>query len=103
MLFIDYTMPGGRIAFQPGETTKTIAVTITDDAASEANETFTVTLTSASAARLGTTTAQTYTIIDNDNLAPTVNAGTDQSITWPAPPPSMPRPATTACPTRRPP
>ncbi|MCG6538005.1 MAG: S8 family serine peptidase, partial [Syntrophales bacterium LBB04] len=62
----DYTATSGTLTFNPGDTSKTISVPITNDTAVEGNETFTVTLSSPSNATLGGTTTHTYTIIDND-------------------------------------
>ncbi len=60
----------GTVTFMPGETTKTIAVAVTNDSLDEANETLTVTLANPSNATLGTA-ATTVTIVDNDD-PPTV-------------------------------
>jgi len=61
----DYTSATGTLTFAPGETSKTITVTIAGDSLDEANETFTVNLTSPSGATLADGTA-TGTITDND-------------------------------------
>ncbi len=75
----DYTQTSGTLKFAPGETSKTIAVPISDDAYIEGNEHFGVTLTSAAGATLGTQASTTVTIADNqaagaanplDNLNP---------------------------------
>jgi hypothetical protein len=68
----DYTAASGTLIFNPGETSKTINVPITDDSIVEGNETFTVTLSSPVNATLGTTTMHTYSIID-DVEAPVIN------------------------------
>ena len=49
----DYTATRGRLYFAPGETSKTIAVPITDDTEDDNGETFTLTLSDASGAQLG--------------------------------------------------
>ncbi|MBN1674123.1 MAG: lamin tail domain-containing protein [Kiritimatiellae bacterium] len=64
----DYTLAGGTLNFSPGQTAKTISVTIVDDGAEESAETIVVTLSSPSNAALGSRTTHTYTIADNDRL-----------------------------------
>ena len=61
----DYAAASGTLTFAPGETERTIAVGILDDAVSEGTETFTVTLSDAVDATLGTAAA-TGTIFDDD-------------------------------------
>ena len=61
----DYMQTSGTLKFAPGETSKTIAVPITDDAYIEGNEHFGVTLTNAAGAALGTQASTTVTIADN--------------------------------------
>jgi hypothetical protein len=68
----DYTATSGTLTFAPGETEKTITVTIAGDTAIESNETFTVTLSSPSNATIGTSEA-TGTITNDDY--PTVSIG----------------------------
>jgi acetyl esterase/lipase len=55
----------GTLTFAPGETLKTIAVTIVDDAVAENNETFTVALTSPENAVLGAGSIS-VTVVDDD-------------------------------------
>jgi hypothetical protein len=62
----DYTTTNGTLTFNPGDTSKTINVPISNDTAVEGREMFTVTLSSPSNATLGGTTTHTYTIIDDD-------------------------------------
>ena len=64
----DYTaLLNQMLTFQPGETTKVIAVATTDDPTDEDNtETLTLTISNPSNATLGSTTATTGTINDND-------------------------------------
>ena len=50
---LDYTATSGTLTFQPGETSKTVSVPITDDAVDDGGETLTLTLSSASGADLG--------------------------------------------------
>ena len=61
----DYGSVSGSLAFEAGETAKAIAVTIEEDIAIEADETFTVTLANASGAAIAAATG-TATILDND-------------------------------------
>jgi hypothetical protein len=82
VLFVDYTLTN-RLSFAPGQTTRAIAVTVIDDANSEPTETFTLALSNSVNATLGTRTSYTYTILDNDNQAPAVDAGADQAVTLP--------------------
>ena len=67
----DYTAGTATLTFSPGQTSKTVTIGITDDAAHENNETFTVNLSSPSnttvAAGQGTATV---TIADNDPVPP---------------------------------
>jgi Calx-beta domain len=65
---VDYAAAAGTLNFAAGETTKTFNVDITNDGASEANETVDLTLTG------GATTLDTsvLSIVDNDNLKTSV-------------------------------
>ncbi len=83
VLFLNLTLPDRSVTFAPGETSKTIPLTIVDDTLAELSETIEITLSNPTNASLGTNTTCTYTILDNDNQPPTVDAGTDQSITLP--------------------
>lgn len=75
----DYTtLPTTTITFAPGETTKTVAVTTTQDSLDESDETFTVSLTEPANATLGTPASGTGTITDNDD-APTLSIA-DKSV-----------------------
>ena len=62
----DYTAASGTLTFDPGETSKTFAVTIADDDVIEASETVTLTLSDPANADLGTTSTATLTIVDDD-------------------------------------
>ena len=48
----DYTATNGMLTFEPGDTTKTVAVPIIDDTVEDDGETFTLTLSDASGATL---------------------------------------------------
>jgi hypothetical protein len=74
----DYTAVSGTLTFNPGETTKTIDVPVTNDALDEANETYFVNLSNASNGIILDAQGQ-GTINDNDN-APTLSIN-DASVT----------------------
>tara|TARA_R110000796_G_scaffold252640_2_gene389880 strand:- start:127983 stop:143453 length:15471 start_codon:yes stop_codon:yes gene_type:complete len=63
---VDYMLANGTLSFATGELSKTIGLTIVDDAMIEENETVVITLSNASGASLGTNTVYTYTIVNND-------------------------------------
>ncbi|WP_448192535.1 cellulase family glycosylhydrolase [Azospirillum sp. sgz301742] len=52
----DYTATNGTLTFNPGETTKTVAVKVLGDSVAEGTETFSLKLSAATAATLGTDT-----------------------------------------------
>ena len=83
VLFLDVTLPQRSVTFNPGETSKTIPITVVNDSTPESNETIQVTLSNPVNATLGANTVHTYTINDNDTAAaPTfVAAGTVASGT----------------------
>lgn len=63
----DFDFADGTLTFNPGETEKSIIVTINDDAVIESNETIVIDLSNPSTGLvLGTQTTSTYTIEDND-------------------------------------
>ena len=62
----DYETTAGTLRFAAGETSKTIAIPIVDDAYAEGNENFTIALSNASAATLGSPSSSSVTINDND-------------------------------------
>ncbi len=64
----DYTATSGTLTFAPGETSKTIAVSILGDTTAEADEAFTLTLSNPVNAVLGQATAKGT--ITNDDAAP---------------------------------
>ena len=61
----DYTAKSGTLSFAPGETSKTIEVSVTDDSLGEEDEDFKVTLSNASNATTGDDEAEA-TITDNE-------------------------------------
>ena len=64
----DYKAKSGRVAFQPGETAKTIEVKVFDDAHDEGEETLTLTLSEPTRARLAD--AEATGTIENADLMP---------------------------------
>jgi subtilisin family serine protease/subtilisin-like proprotein convertase family protein len=66
----DFTAAGGTLTFNPGQTSKSLAVTVAGDALAEADETFQVTLSSPSAAAL--LDAQATGTIQNDDTSLTI-------------------------------
>ena len=63
----DYTAASGTLTFDPGETAKTVDVTVLDDAHDDTDETLTLTLSNASGARLRDGEA-TGTIVNSDPI-----------------------------------
>lgn len=75
----DYALASGILTFAPGETFKTIGVTITNDALDESDETVIVTLSGPAQAVLGANTAHSLTIVDDDPLPVISFAGASSS------------------------
>jgi hypothetical protein len=70
----DYTATSGTLNFADGEISKTIPISIVDDAAVEGDETFNVTLSNATGgATLGSPITATVTINDNDTCSFSIN------------------------------
>lgn len=69
----DYTI-GNQITFTPGQTSKSVVLTIVNDQVCENDETVVVSLTSAVNARVGPISAHTYTILNDDVRGVTVSA-----------------------------
>ncbi len=61
----DYTAATGTVTFNPGETSKTVNISVKGDTTLELDETFTVSLTDAIGGTIGTATG-TGTIVDDD-------------------------------------
>jgi chitinase len=61
----DYSATSGTLTFQPGQTSRTISVSIKGDRKRESNETFTVKLSNAVGATIGDGVA-TVTILNDD-------------------------------------
>jgi hypothetical protein len=68
----DYAAATGTLTFEPGETTKSVAVAVHGDNADESNETFTLNLRSASPAAIADAQG-VATIVEDDDHPPTVN------------------------------
>ena len=68
----DYTAASGDLTFSPGDTTKTVTVTIADDDLDESDETFNLTLSDAVNASIPLPTG-TFTIRDDDTAGVTVS------------------------------
>ncbi|MBN1672451.1 MAG: chitobiase/beta-hexosaminidase C-terminal domain-containing protein [Kiritimatiellae bacterium] len=64
----DYTLEAGSLTFEPGQTSKSLSLTIHDDAAEEDNETVELALSSPVNATLGAPAVHTYTIADDDTV-----------------------------------
>ncbi|MBN1758315.1 MAG: InlB B-repeat-containing protein [Chitinispirillaceae bacterium] len=62
----DYTLANGTLIFDASNSSRTVPLTIIDDAINEANETVVITLSSPTNLLLGTVVTYTYTITDND-------------------------------------
>ena len=63
----DYATAGGTLRFAAGEPSKTIVLSIVNDALVEGSETLTITLTNATGTTLGSPSVVTITITDNDS------------------------------------
>lgn len=93
----DFTLAPGTLTFEPGETKKTITVTIVDDTAGESDETFSVLLKSPTPAGVTLAKARaTVKIVDNDaGAAPPPPPPSTTTRTNPPPPPANLPPTTT--------
>jgi hypothetical protein len=69
----DYTAVSDTLTFAPGETSKTVTVTVTGDTVSEDDQTFFVNLTSPANATIAD--SQAVGTITNDDAAPTLSVG----------------------------
>lgn len=74
----DYTAGSGTLTFAPGETSKTVTVSITGDTVTESNETFTVNLSGPTNATLGD--GQGVATIVNDDTPPSLRVN-DVTVT----------------------
>ena len=80
----DYNAASGTLTFAPGETSKSFRVFINDDVYVETNETFNLTLSAARNATLGSPSAASVTIIDNDKTPLTSTASTSNPLDSPS-------------------
>ena len=67
---VDYTATSGTLTFAPGDTTKTVEVTVLDDAHDEGRETLTLTLSNATPARVKLADAEATGTITNTDPMP---------------------------------
>jgi hypothetical protein len=83
----DYEIAVDSLTFAPGETSKTIPVTINGDTVVEPDETFFMNIGNATGATVTDSRGQ-GTILDDDttaaNVAPVVSAGSNQTVTLPS-------------------
>ncbi len=86
----DYTDASGTLTFASGETSKTVSISLIDDAASEGVETFSLSLTNASGATFvkwglaqGSLSGRGTILPDEDTTAPSVTVGTKYPVTPP--------------------
>ncbi len=63
----DYVAASGTVTFSPGETTRTVAVTVTGDDEAEGNETFTLSLTETSDGQIDPRNSSAGAVILNDD------------------------------------
>ncbi|MBN1669827.1 MAG: lamin tail domain-containing protein [Kiritimatiellae bacterium] len=63
---VDYTLGAGTLTFSPGQTSRSIGVTLVQDTESEGDETVVVSLSNPANATLGPRAAHTCTILDDD-------------------------------------
>ncbi len=87
----DYASRAGTLVFLPGDTSKTVSVPLTDDQASEPDETFAVDLSNAVNATLADAQG-VGTIVDDDAAAPPPPPPPDENPPPPAPPDDNPPP-----------
>jgi Tol biopolymer transport system component len=69
----DYAAHFGTLTFNPGETSKTFIIFVTDDVFVEFDQTLTATLSNPSASVLGSLNTATLTIVDNDTVQLNLN------------------------------
>jgi hypothetical protein len=75
----DYTSKSGTLTFTPGQTTKTVSVSITDDALAEDDETFTLNLSNATGG-LAVADPQALGTIQNDDADPAVSVASGSIV-----------------------
>jgi hypothetical protein len=72
---VDYSLSAGTVNFAAGDTSQTITATIHDDMFHEESETIAVGLINPVNTTIGTQSAHTYTILDNDEPPPVFTLG----------------------------
>ena len=80
----DYTAASGALIFAAGETSKALAIAISNETQIEPNETFSFTLSNPGGAALGAPGAATVTIVDDDT--PAIAGQWGPVIDWPVVP-----------------
>ncbi|HKS29654.1 MAG TPA: Calx-beta domain-containing protein [Pyrinomonadaceae bacterium] len=80
----DYTAKSGTITFAPGESTKTISISLLNDNVFEIAETFNVTLTNGVGAALAAPVTAVVSIVDDDLKPSMIFSGGLSTITEPA-------------------
>ena len=75
----DYEATSGMLTFAPGDSSKTVSVSLVDDGIDEADETFTMTLSSPANSTIATATAD-GTITDNDVAAIANASGVEDTV-----------------------
>lgn len=80
---VDYLLKGGRLRFDPGETLKRIWMDVIYDEIEEGDETVEISLYDPENARLGDKMKHVYTIHDDGNEPPAIDAGADRYATFP--------------------
>ncbi|MDP9387837.1 MAG: hypothetical protein M3Q48_07890 [Actinomycetota bacterium] len=71
----DYTAASGTLTFEPGQTSRTVEVTVNDDTADEADETFSLTLSSPTNATITTGRGTGTATITDDDGPPALSVG----------------------------
>src|SRR6185312_7624554 len=79
----DYAVAAGKLVFNPGETSKSLKILLTDDGYAEGTETLTVNLSNPTGgAALGSETSITFNILDNDTATSTTTNVIDDAGTF---------------------
>ncbi|HEY0735113.1 MAG TPA: Calx-beta domain-containing protein [Herpetosiphonaceae bacterium] len=76
----DYTATSGTLTFDPGETSKTIAIPIVNDLVGEASETVILSLSNPTNAQIGSPSEATVTISANDIVSFVGNVGVHENV-----------------------
>ncbi len=76
----DYALENGTITFSPGETTKSISLTVVNDDLSEAVETVDLSLSNPINALLAAGIAHSYRILDNDSAGAVISVAINNGV-----------------------